>query len=414
MTPLFPFQKDAVRELLAGKHMIIADCGCGKSAIMTKWLEEQGAFKIIIATTASKVASGGFDEDFDKFTSPKFRASVKSLECVSWHMLYKWVKNKTPEELSGYVFCADEVVRCKQGVSSQMGKAFLLITRYCKNWAGFTATPGESWIDYHAYFIAARKVRNKTAFKREFCIEQRYPFPKILAYQHEDTLKRWWSDISYAPDTSSVMSQLPPLTHQVIKLPAPKGYAKVKKTSTTLDGEFLDSSMDLLHHLRQMCATPDKLSALSDILESLSSLSPIVVFYNYTCEREQILGLAEKLGRRVWRIDGECHDIPMADTIGKDDIVLCHYLSGSEALNLQFVNYWLSYSYNWSYSTTKQAMGRIRRVGQDKPQFYYWLRCEKTVEDDVAKALGKKQSFSEENWCINYEKEHGLDNPGPI
>lgn len=739
MTPLFPYQKDSVRQLCDGKYIIRADPGTGKSAVMVKWLEQQKAKKIIIATTASKVASGGFNEDIDKFASSTFRTQIDTLECVSWHMLYKWVKGKTAEELAGYTFCADECLpanakvmtdkgerelgclkagdkvlsynhtdnvieykpivrtikkkspqkmirlllsngtaiistgnhphftsggykeaenikpgdilyeersirkteictiksskiwgihrmrhmpcknissdikaesahktskweekllfngmcqscheqewetgngdtrakriiegksykendraqpvsrqgynkegisnkeekrlatsmgkapraerrqrslyratnkimesakqdkqrlgdgtvcfiwqkrnwisnllqtrcgkcilqnrnrmrwrrpqqpksqserqkenrqispvrvesveilelsdikrfglyrdpdhvycidveenhnffvngilthncqRSKAGVSSQMGKAFLMITRYCKEWAGFTATPGDTWIDYHSYFIASGKVKNKTAFKRKFCIEQRYPFPKILAYQHEDTLKRWWGDISYSPDTSVVMGQLPPLTHQVIKLPAPKGYKKVLKTSTTLEGEPLESNMDLLHYLRQMCATPDKLSALSDLLETLSS--PLVIFYNYRCEREQILELVSKMKRKVWRIDGECHDIPTADTIGNTDIVLCHYLSGSEALNLQFCNYWLSYSYNYSYSTTRQAMGRIRRVGQAKPQFYYWLRCEKTIEDEVAKALSKKQDFVEELWENNY------------
>lgn len=400
MIPLFPYQKDSVRQLCDGKYIIRADPGTGKSAVMVKWLEQRQAKKIIIATTASKVASGGFNEDIDKFASSTFRTQIDTLECVSWHMLYKWVKGKTAEELADYTFCADECQRSKAGVSSQMGKAFLMITRYCKEWAGFTATPGDTWIDYHSYFIASGKVKNKTAFKRKFCIEQRYPFPKILAYQHEDTLKRWWGDISYSPDTSVVMGQLPPLTHQVIKLPVPKGYKKVLKTSTTLEGEPLESNMDLLHYLRQMCATPDKLSALSDLLETLSS--PLVIFYNYRCEREQILELVSKMKRKVWRIDGECHDIPTADTIGNTDIVLCHYLSGSEALNLQFCNYWLSYSYNYSYSTTRQAMGRIRRVGQAKPQFYYWLRCEKTIEDEVAKALSKKQDFVEELWENNY------------
>lgn len=398
MTALFPYQKDAVRELLNGKHIVLAEPGCGKSAVMVNWLEQRKAKKIIIATTASKVASGGFTEDMEKFTTASFRSQIDTLECVSWHMLYKWAKDKTPNELAEYTFCADEIQRSKQGVSSLMGKAFLLITKYCKEWAGFTATPGDSWIDYHAYFIACRKVRNKTAFKREFCIEQRYPFPKILAYTHESLLKQWWNEISYAPDTSSIMKQLPRLTHQVIKLPTPKGYKKVLKTSTTLDGEFLDSNMALLHELRQMCATTDKLSYLSDMLEPLSSFSPLVVFYNYDCEREQILSLAKKLGRKVWRIDGERHEIPTAETIGEGDIVLCHYLSGSEALNLQFCNYWLSYSYNYSYSTTKQAMGRIHRVGQTKPQFYYWLRCEHTIEDEIAKTLNKKQEFMAELW----------------
>lgn len=397
MANLFPFQEQAVKELLNGKHIIRADCGVGKSAIMVKWLEAQHPTHVIIATTASKVAGGGFDEDFDKFAHSGFKASLTALECVSWNMLWKWVQNKTYGELSQYVFCADEVAKSK-GITTQMGKAFLLIAKHCKAWTGYTATPGDTWIDYCSYFIASGLVRNKTQFKREFCIEQHYPFPKILKYLHEDTLKKWWDEIAYEPDSSSVMSQLPPLTKQVIKLPAPKGYKKVLKTSTTLGGEFLDSSMALLHYLRQMCMTKEKLSFIEDMLESLSSSSPVIIFYNYKCEREQILELAHKMKRRVWRIDGEKHEIPTADTIGKDDIVLCHYLSGSEALNTQFIQFFISISYNYSYSTTRQAMGRIRRVGQQMPQHYYFLKCENTIEEEVANALNNKRDFVESLW----------------
>lgn len=399
MADLFPFQRDAVRELLGGKHIIRADCGTGKTPISLVWADEvrkkTGKRRLVVWTTASKSKTSDFEDEADKF-APNLKPNLDSFEVVSWHMAKKWCNEKTYDEMQSYIFIADELQRAKQGVSSLMGKAFLMLTKYTEDWAGFTGTPGDTWLDYYPYFQACGKVRNKTAFKREFCIEQRYPFPKILAYTHEPMLKQWWEELSFTPDSSSVMGQLPPLTHQIIKVPAPKGYKKVLKTSTTLDGEFLDSNMALLHELRQMCATPDKLSALSDILQSLSS--PLVIFCNYTCEREQILGLAKKLGRKVWRIDGERHEMPTAKTIGEKDIILCHYLSGSEALNLQFCNYWLSYSYNYSYSITKQAMGRIRRVGQARHQHYYWLRCEHTIEDEVAKALNNKQDFVEDLW----------------
>lgn len=401
MAELYKYQEECVKELLDGKHIIRADCGMGKTPVSLVWANEirkrTGKRKLVIWTTASKSKTSDFQDDANVF-APDLIPNLDSFEVVSWHMAKKWVNNKTPQEMSEYIFIADEVARSKSGVSSLMGRAFLLLTKCTDDWAGFTATPGDTWLDYHAYFIASGFVRNKTAFQRDFCIMQRQPFPMVLAYKNENLLKRWWADISYEPDSSSVMGQLPPYTHKIIRLPKPKGYDKVKRTSTTLDGELLESNMALLHCLRQMCAIPDKLSALSDMLESLSSLSPLVVFYNYTCEREQILELAVKMKRKVWRIDGECHEIPTADTIGKDDIVLCHYLSGSEGLNLQMCNYFLSYSYNYSWSITKQAMGRIRRVGQNKPQFYYWLRCENTIEDDIAKALSKKQDFVAELW----------------
>lgn len=399
MAELYPYQKDAVRKLLSGRHIIVAQCGAGKTAIALKWAENCPKKKLLVITTASKAHTTDWQDEAKVF-APNMK--LDSFEVVSWHMAKKWVNNKGYEEIGQYKVIFDEIQRAKQGVSSLMGKAFLTITRNTSDWIGATGTPGDKWIDFYAYFQATNRVRNKTMFKRQFCIEQRYPFPMILAYQNEPQLKSWWSEISYTPDTSEVMSQLPSETHQVISLPTPKGYKKVLKTSTTLDGEFLDSNMALLHELRQMCATPAKLSALSDLLESLSS--PLVLFYNYTVERTQILELAQKLGRKVWRIDGEKHEVPTAETIGNTDIVLCHYLSGSEALNLQFCHYWLSYSYNWSYSTSLQARGRIKRLGQKHPMFYYYLETEGTVEQTVKKALKNKSDFAAESWSPEMEE----------
>lgn len=400
MAELYPFQKESVRQLLGGKHIVYATMGAGKTAITLKWAEQTlartGKNKLLVITTASKSHTTDWQDEAKLFTTMQ----PAEFEVVSWHMAKKWCNNKTTDEMSDYIVIFDELQRAKQGVSSLMGKAFLMLTKYTDTWVGATGTPGDNWLDFYPYFQATGKVRNKTHFKQQFCIEQRYPFPMILAYKDEATLRAWWSDISYTPDTSEVMAQLPKETHQVMTFPMPKGYKKVLKTSTTLDGEFLDSNMALLHELRQMCATPDKLSALSDILESLSSTSayPLVVFYNYTCEREQILNLAKKLGRKVWRIDGEKHEIPTADTIGDTDIVLCHYLSGSEALNLQFCYHWLSYSYNYSYSTSLQARGRIKRIGQTHHMDFIYFETDGTIEQDVKKALKNKSDFSQENW----------------
>lgn len=396
MLSLYPFQRDSVIQLLNGKRIIYATMGAGKTAITLKWAEQTmartGKSKLLVITTASKAKTNDWQDEAERFTTMK----PKKFEVVSWHMAKKWCADKTTDDICDWIVIFDELQRAKQGVSSLMGKAFLFITKNTDTWVGATGTPGDRWIDFYPYFQATNKVRNKTAFQREFCIMQRYPFPMILKYQNEPQLKKWWGDISYTPDTSEVMSQLPKERHQVMTFPAPRGYKKVLKTSTTLDGEFLDSNMALLHELRQMCATPDKLSALSDLLESLSS--PLVLFYNYVREREQILGLAQKLGRKVWRIDGERHEIPTAETIGEKDIVLCHYLSGSEALNLQFVNYWLSYSYNYSYSTSLQARGRIKRIGQTKPMVFIYFETEGTVEQQVKKALRNKSDFSKETW----------------
>jgi SNF2 family DNA or RNA helicase len=85
--------------------------------------------------------------------------------------------------------------------------------------------------------------------------------------------------------------------------------------------------------------------------------------------------------------------------------VVAHYASGGEALNLQFMHYWCSISPNYSYSTSLQARGRIKRIGQTKPMFFYYLKAVGTIEDDIYACLKGKSDFSEKNWCKQLEEE---------
>ena len=158
--------------------------------------------------------------------------------------------------------------------------------------------------------------------------------------------------------------------------------------------------------MRQICFTDEKKAWLSDFIEGLGT--NCVFFCNYIEEEDEVCEIARRVlpkGARIWRIDGQHHEIPAVNTIGKYDIVVAHYASGGEALNLQFMNYWVSVSPNYSYSSSVQARGRIKRLGQKKPMFFYYLKTDKTIEDAIYKTLASKQDFSEKTWLAD----NGID-----
>jgi hypothetical protein len=192
-----------------------------------------------------------------------------------------------------------------------------------------------------------------------------------------------------------MFKELPSQTHKVIEFKKPTGYDKLRKTRIGKDGEFIETTMGLCHALRELSFTEEKKQWLSDFIEGLGT--GCVLFYNYIEEGNEIEDIVNRVkkGAKVWRIDGSHHDIPTADTIGKYDVVLCQWQSGSEALNLQFLNYWVSVTPTYSYITSTQARGRIRRIGQKRPQFYYYLKCE-GIETAVYEALKNKKDFSED------------------
>lgn len=417
MPKLYDYQKQCVAQLLAGKHFIIAGTGLGKGAISmvyaAKRCEETGKSRILVVTTASKAHMSPTDYELDlrKWcpSSPLLKSLSSSLSVISWAKLSAWA-NANWGSLANYVIIFDEVAAVKAGVSSQRGKAFLKIAKKNPDWAGFTATPGESWLHFYPYMTACGLVRNKTSFLAEYANVQTFKgFPEIVGWRHEDELKDMWSRISYAPDTRRALQELPKETHKVIPLSKPKGYQNVLKTRLTADGEFLDTTMGLMHYIRQLCFTKDKEQWLKDFLENLGERA--IIFYSYIAEGDKIEEIATKAvpDAKIWRIDGRYHDIPTVETIGDKDIIICQWQSGSEGLNAQFVDHWVSTTPNYSYSTSLQARGRIQRIGAKNPKFFWYLKCTDCVEEDIYKALHSKSDFAADAWLIGKGISNGTD-----
>lgn len=397
MSELFKFQEQALKDLTTDKHMCIMPTGSGKSAVMMRWLKSNNAKHVLIVTTPSKRDSGDFLKDADTWNGKEWRESLNDFEIISWHGLAKWVAAHG-KDLGEWVYAFDEVAKAKAGVSSGMGKAFLKITLNSSLWAGFTATPGDNWLHFYPYFTACGYVPNKTNFMRRFAIVQTFKgFPEIIGWQDEATLKRWWNEISTTPDTSQMFKELPPEVHKVVEFKKPKGYDKLRETRIGKDGEFIETTMGLCHALRALSFTEEKKQWIGDFIEGLGT--NVVIFYNYIEESNILCDIIKKANKeaKIWKIDGKNHEIPTAETIGKYDVVLCQWQSGSEALNLQFMNYWLSVTPTYSYTTSVQARGRIRRIGQTKTQYFYYLKAE-GIESAVYEALHDKKDFIEDNY----------------
>lgn len=401
---LYPYQKEAVKALSSGKHYLIAGVGLGKTLMSEAWARQTGKKHVLVVTTASVRDSNSFEADACKLDEEWYK-SLSSFTVLSHAGLTKWYQNQTSSNqfnLDDYAIIFDEVQCMKAGVSSQRGKAFLRITAQTDTWIGMTATPGDKWIDFYAYLCSCRLVRNKTEFKRKYCVVQTFKgFPEIVAYNHEDKLKEMWGSISYAPDTTEVKRQLPKTTSIRVPLGKPTDYAKVLKTHCTLEGDLLDTPPAFAHYLRRTCASHAKVKWIAEFLDGLGDRA--LIFYNYTEEGDKLQETVEKvLGKsgRVWRIDGRRHEIPTKDTCGDRDVVLCQWQAGNAGLNLQFINYWVSASPCYSYSMTLQGMGRIHRIGQTKPCFFYFLYHPGTIEEAIYKILVKKQDFKEEVWAV--------------
>lgn len=407
MPSLYGFQSKALIDLTQrGRHICLLPTGAGKTAVMFKWLEKTGKKNVVIITTATKAKSGDMQKEALMWNGQEWLDGLESFKVISWHKLDEFSLQVGLSHLENYAFAFDEVQKCK-GYTTGMGAGFRRICSHCPVWTGYTATPGDDWKDFITYFTVCGKVRHKSDFMRNYAVVQTYRgFPEITRYVRVDELKRMWDDIITSPDASQMFRELPEETHKVVKFKATEQYAKTRKTRKDPDGEFIETTMGLCHCLRQLCFTKDKQEWLADFLEGLGT--NCVLFCNYIEEEETVCKIARKAlpkGAKIWRIDGSHHQVPKPETIGKYDIVVAHYASGGEALNLQFMNYWVSVSPNYSYSVSLQARGRIKRIGQTKPMFFYYLETVGTIEEDIYKCLKCKSDFSERNWARQLDEE---------
>lgn len=412
---LYNYQQEAIRALLRGKHIMVAGTGSGKGAVAVAWAKavcnKTNKKKVLVITTASKanMKPNDFELDADKWNGEEWRKSLSSFSVISWHKLAAWADSHWGE-ITQWVIVADEIAKASAGVSSKMGREFLKITARNHDWAGFTATPGDVWIKFYPYFQACGLVRNKTQFLSKYAVMQTFKgYPEIVKYRYEDELKRFWTRISTAPDISAMTKELPEETHKVITFKKPSTYAKTLKTRISPEGEMLETSGALCAELRRQCLTKDKKQWISDFVENLGD--GVVMFYNFIKTGDELEGLVDKVipkGAKIWRIDGKHHEIPTVDTVGKYDVVLCQWQSGSEALNLQFLRYWVAVELCYSYSTAIQARGRIKRIGQKRNMHYKYLLTEGTIEQAILKCLKTKGEFSEDVWLAELKERSNI------
>lgn len=400
MPSLYNYQERTVEALLEGKHFCILDVGLGKTAIGLTWAKRTKKPKVLVVTTASVRDSGSYLDEAVMWCGEAWE-SLSSLSVISWAGLGKWTSEHWAE-LQDYAIIFDEVASAKAGISSQRGKAFLQIANRTDCWAGFTATPGDRWIDYYAYFTACGKIRNKTEFIKRFCFLQTYRgFPEITGYHNADTLHEWWKELSFSPNTEDVEAELPEQTQQYAWFDAPRGYAKCEKTHENKDGEFIESEPEFRHYMRKLCALdPARIKWLQEFVENLNS--QCVIFYTYTEQGDAIEKVMPK-NIKVWRIDGKTHDIPTVDTVGSRDVILVQWQAGSMGLNLQFAHYWVAATPWDAYWQFHQGRGRIRRIGQQNHMHFYYCRARGTVETGIYRSLAEKRDFSEDEWYAGKE-----------
>lgn len=415
---LYKFQTDYLRGLPA-KYMFAADTGTGKTFMAIAHYDHHAYLKpLLILAPAAKVNTGDWQREIAEYFAGRL---APEYEIYSYE---KYSRNPSVAEYrktgnvgvyrdylkrhpAGFTVIADEVHKAKNP-SSLTGKAVFGTAKEASFFIGLSATPlPNGWIDAANYFKIFGFTKGITEFKKRYCNIQTYKgFPEIIGYHKEFELQRMWNSIA-KPLSKEQALDLPTLTYVPVSLDAGAKYIKMKRDRIFGD-TFLDNPSALLHALRQSIIEP-KVVWLNNFLDGVSD--NVVVFYNYTSERDAILTMIKSShkGRTVFRQDGEKHEIPAKDRWAglERTITLAQYQSGSTGIELTYAATTIYFSPTYSYSNYEQSIGRTNRNGQTRKMTLYLLCAPTTLERDVWTALREKRDFQVKQW---YDEKLALPN----
>lgn len=223
-------------------------------------------------------------------------------------------------------------------------------------------------------------------------------FWKVLGYKNVERLKQKLREHgSVFLKTEEVMN-LPEQTFIDVWVDAPKDYKKFMRDGIIqIDGTELVGDTRLTKRLRarQICSiyTKARCDAFMDLLAS--TRDRLIVFYNFTAELEQLNQIVLDFGRPTSCVNGQEKDLYCYDHFD-DSVTFVQYQAGAKGLNLQKANKIIYFSLTEKCDDWMQSQKRIHRIGQDRPCFYYIIKCKGTVEERIHEALKRGTDYTDE------------------
>lgn len=396
---LYDFQMEAVKKARNGS-ILNGSVGSGKSRTgLFYYFKEQGGWiegsdyvpmknpkDLYIITTAKKRDSLEWNAELAWYrlsTDPEENYYKNKVVVDSWNNIKKYA------EIKGAFFLLDED---RVTGSGAWVKAFLKIAKN-NDWIILSATPGDTYMDYWAVFVANGFYKNKTEFQREHVIYSRFAkFPQIERYIGTQRLDRLRNRILI---DMTVQRHTKPHHEDVYCNYNVQFYKDIfKKCWNPYKDEPIQQASSLCYVLRRIVNEDE--SRQVTLLELLEDHPKAIIFYNFDYEREILLNLGYSEGTKIAEWSGHAHQpVPT----GNKWVYLTQYNSGCEGWNCITTDTIIFYSQNYSYKVMTQAAGRIDRLNTKFIDLYYFhLKSRSGIDLAISRALKEKKLFNETRW----------------
>lgn len=218
-------------------------------------------------------------------------------------------------------------------------------------------------------------------------------------YKNVERLKRKLRENGAVFMKTEECFELPEQTFIEVNVPKSSEYKKFMKNSIiTLDNglELIgDTTLTKLLYARQLCGqySKGKLEAFKSLVESTNDR--LIVFYNFTSELAELEAIAHDLDRPYSLITGNCKRLDEYDN-EDNSLTFVQYQAGAMGLNLQKANKIIYYSLPLRSELFEQSKKRIHRIGQEKPCFYYIMKCAGSLEEKIYQTLKMRKDYTDE------------------
>lgn len=396
---LYPHQLEALGKIRNGS-ILNGGVGSGKSRTgLAYYYQEQGGVvgtdeyvwmkdprDLYIITTALKRDKKEWEGELAPFllsTNPEVSAYDNQVVVDSWNNIKKY------KNVYGAFFIFDED---RVTGSGTWVKSFLTIARKNK-WIILSATPGDTWEQYWAVFVANGFYKNKTEFMREHIIYSRFTkYPKIERYIGTGKLMRLRDSILIDMDfkRNTIPHHEDIFVSYDIQL-----YKEVGRNRwDPYKNEPIQNAAGLCYIWRKIVNSDE--SRQTALLELFEEHPQMIIFYNFDYELDILKGLyyGEKVKIAEW--NGHKHEpVPT----GKRWVYLVNYAAGAEGWNCIKTDTIVFYSQTYSYKTLQQAAGRIDRLNTPFLHLYYYhLKSRSGIDLAISRALREKKTFNESRY----------------
>ena len=394
---LYDYQREAIQRMKNG-CILCGDTGSGKSRTAAAYyfqlyggdLDGSALMKepadLYIITTARKRDTMEWEKELAPFMIFAHEEKFYKHNVVidSWNNIKKY------REVKNAFFIFDEQRVVGTGVWT---KSFLRITK-SNRWILLSATPGDTWMDYLAVFIANGFYSGITDFKQQHVIYNygsRAPYPIISGYRNERKLRHLRDSILVPMDFHrETVSHHKEVVTEYDRM----FYKNVQRNRWNYwKDRPIETASELCQCLRRVCNS--SYERIQEVIGIAMEHEKVLIFYNYDYElellKEAFTNNEEEFEVAEW--NGHCHEsIPSSERW----VYLVQYAAGCEGWNCIETDTMVFYSQNYSYRVMKQASGRIDRANTPfRDLYFYHMKSRSPIDLAITDALKRKKNFNE-------------------